>query len=76
MEKRRHWWNSRWGRLSRCEVLMFEDGGVWWVEIREGGMEGRSRWFELPNGDTALDCARDMITASGFEDGWTEFPVG
>jgi hypothetical protein len=45
------------------------------VEIREGGSEGKSRWFELPNDDMALDCARDMITISGFG-GWVELPVG
>jgi hypothetical protein len=75
MERRKHWWNSRWGRLSRRDVLLFEDGGQWWVEAREGGSEGPSRWFELPDEDMAFDCARDLISASGF-DGWTELPVG
>ena len=54
---------------------MLEDGGTWWVEVRQGGSDGSSRWFELPNEDRALDCARDMINVSGF-DGWREMPVG
>jgi hypothetical protein len=45
------------------------------VEAREGGADGTSRWFELPNEDLALDCVRDLISASDFDD-WRELPVG
>jgi len=41
------------------------------VEAREGGANGKSRWFELPDEDTALDFVRDLVSASGF-DGWRE----
>jgi hypothetical protein len=49
--------------------------GHWLVEAREGGADGTSRWFELPNEDLALDCVRDLISASDFDD-WRELPVG
>lgn len=54
---------------------MFEDGAAWCVEVRKGGADGTSRWFELPNEDLALDCARDMTGASGLN-GWREMPFG
>jgi hypothetical protein len=44
------------------------------IEARRGGSDGDSRWFELPNEDMALDCTRDLITASQM-DGWKELPV-
>ncbi len=69
MERRKHYWNSRWGRLTRQDLLLYEDAGVWMVEAREGGADGKSRWFELPNEDIALDCIRDLITLSKM-DGW------
>jgi hypothetical protein len=46
--QRKHYWNGRWGRMTRMDILIFEDGGVWTVQAREGGAEGRSRWFDLP----------------------------
>jgi hypothetical protein len=75
VERRRHYWNNHWGRLAREDILVFEDGGVWWVEAREGGVEGTSRWFELHGEDQVLDCVRDLITASDF-DGWRELTGG
>jgi hypothetical protein len=41
------------------------------VEYREGGADGKSRWFELPDEDRALDRVRDLITLSKM-DGWRE----
>jgi hypothetical protein len=70
-ERRKHYWNSRWGRLARQDILVSEDAGTWMVEAREGGADGKSRWFELPNENRAPDCVRDLISASGF-DGWRE----
>jgi hypothetical protein len=75
MERRKHYWNSKWGRLARLDILVFEDAGFWLVEARDGGAEGKSRWFELPNEDVALDCVRDLMAVSGSE-GWKELPVG
>jgi hypothetical protein len=74
MEQRKHWWNGKWGRLARRDILLSEDGGAWWVEIREGGVDDAvSRWYELPDEDMALDCVRDMM-AGPFE--WREYPLG
>jgi hypothetical protein len=69
MEQRKHWWNSRWGRLARRDVYLREDGGTWHVEDRVGGAEGRSRWFEYPDEDLALERVRALL-ATG--DGWRE----
>jgi hypothetical protein len=69
MDKRKHYWNGRWGRLARHDVLVFEDGGHWLVESRIGGTEGRSRWFEFEQEDAALDRVRDLI--AGAEE-WRE----
>ena len=71
MERRKHYWNGKWGRLARRDILVFEDGGAWLVEAREGGADGKSRWFELPSEDVALDCVRDLITLSNM-DSWRE----
>ena len=71
MERRKHYWNGKWGRLARRDILVFEDGGAWLVEAREGGADGKSRWFELPGEDMALDCVRDLITLSNM-DSWRE----
>lgn len=71
VERRKHYWNNKWGRLARRDILVYEDAGAWTVEAREGDADGRSRWFELPSEDLALDCVRDLITASKT-DGWKE----
>ncbi len=69
MEKRKHYWNGRWGRLARHDVLLYEDGGFWQVEHRIGGSEGRTRWYEHDDEDAALDRIRDLLATS---DGWQE----
>jgi hypothetical protein len=69
VEKRKHYWNGRWGRLARHDILVFEDGGQWQIEHRVGGTEGRSRWYEYPDEDAALDQVRDLI---GCSDSWQE----
>ena len=57
MERRKFWWNGKWGRLARRDVLLYEDGGVWWVE-------GRSRWFEFVDEDAATDCVRMLVAGT------------
>jgi len=69
MEKRKHYWNGRWGRLARVDVLLFEDGERWVVEHRIGGVEGRSTMIEFEGSDAALDRVRDLLADS---DGWRE----
>jgi hypothetical protein len=50
-------------------VLLFEDGGQWWVEAREGGSEGRGIMREYPDEDAAMDCVRGLIDGT---DRWRE----
>jgi hypothetical protein len=69
MEKRRHLWNGRWGRLARVDVILYEDGGQWMVEHRIGGVEGRSTMIELEREDDALNRLRDLIAGT---DDWRE----
>jgi hypothetical protein len=71
VQRRKHWWNGRWGRLARMDVLVFEDGGRWWVEAREGGVEGRSRWLECADQDGADDYVRILLAG---RDDWRELP--
>jgi hypothetical protein len=71
VERRKHWWNGIWGRLARHDVYLYEDGGRWWVETREGGAEGRSRWFEHADEDAALDQVRTLLDGPGT---WRPLP--
>jgi hypothetical protein len=68
MEKRKHLWNGRWGRMARVDILLYEDGGRWMVEHRRGGAEGRTAWHEHSDEDRALDQLRDLLVG----DGWRE----
>jgi hypothetical protein len=72
MEKRKHWWNGRWGRLSRRDILLYEDAGQWWIEARHGGSDGRTRWLECAGEDAALNAVRDLMIGT---DGWRELPT-
>jgi hypothetical protein len=69
VEKRKHYWNGRWGRLARRDILLFEDAGLWRIEDRIGGAEGQSRWSEHDQEDAALDQLRDLL--AGAEE-WRE----
>ena len=64
MEKRKHYWNGRWGRIARLDILVFEDAGQWTVERRVGGAEGRSVVVEFDDEDAALDRVRDLIAGT------------
>lgn len=69
MEKRKHFWNGRWGRLARVDIVLYEDAGRWIVEERTGGVEGRSVMTEFDNEDAALDRVRDLLAGT---DDWRE----
>jgi len=69
MEKRKHYWNGRWGRLARRDIVLFEDAGLWTVEVRVGGVEGRSQMIEYESEDAALDRVRDLLAGA---DDWRE----
>jgi hypothetical protein len=68
MARRTHYWNGRWGRLARHDVLLGEDAGIWVVEDRKGGTEGRSRYYEHRDEAAALEQLRILMTG----DGWRE----
>jgi hypothetical protein len=69
MEKRNHYWNGRWGRLARVDVMLYEDAGRWTVEERVGGIEGRSRLLEFDREDDAFNRLRDLLAGA---DDWRE----
>lgn len=62
VEQRKHWWNGKWGRIARRDVLLYEDGGQWWVQARDGGADGRSRWLDYGDEDTAMNSVRALMT--------------
>jgi hypothetical protein len=76
----RRWWNGRWGRLARVDVLLYprpagpagsdEDAGRWMVEHRVGGVEGRITVTEFDSRDAAMDQVRDLLAGT---DGWREW---
>ena len=51
--------------MAGLDSLVYEDAGVWIIEAREGSADGKSRWFELPDEDVALDCVRDLSHGEG-----------
>ena len=55
----------------RADVYLFEDGGTWLVEGREGGADGRSKWYDFDNEDAALDGVRGLMAGPGD---WRELP--
>jgi hypothetical protein len=65
MEQRKHWWNGIWGRLARRDVLLYNDGDRWLIEAREGGAEGRSKWFEYDDEEAALNDVRVLLVGPG-----------
>ena len=64
MERRRHYWNAKWGRIARRDILIFEDAGRWLVEAREGGEDGASRWFDVGDENGAFDLVRSLMSDS------------
>ena len=64
MEKRKHYWNGRWGRLARVDIVLYEDAGRWFVEHRTGGVEGRSTMIDFDGEDDAFDRVRDLLAGT------------
>ena len=65
MERRKHWWNGTWGRLARRDIYLYNDGDRWLIEVREGGAEGRSKWFEYDDEEVALNDVRLLLVGPG-----------
>jgi hypothetical protein len=64
VERRKRYWNGTWGRLARRDIVVFEDGGRWLIEYREGGADGKSRWYERDDEDAALEAVRGLMADS------------
>jgi len=71
--KSRHWWNGRWGRLARRDVFVGPLDGRWAVELRRGGVGGRSRTKMFGSEDDALVWIETVFLAA--EEGWREIDV-
>lgn len=69
MEKLKQWWNGRWGRLARVDIVLFHDGSQWIVEHRIGGVEGRSTSSSHSSQADALAQVDQLLASS---DGWRE----
>jgi len=54
----KHWWNGRWGRLTRRDVYVRTHGKRYELELREGGSEGTS-WRRL------FDTLDDAVGEAG-----------
>lgn len=70
MVAQRQWWNKRWGRLSRRDVLIHYEPEKWLVEAREGGPEGRIKKVPAGNEAEALQIARRFMELGS--DDWRE----
>jgi hypothetical protein len=60
MARYRSWWNGKWGRLARRDVIIHHEE-KWYVEAREGGPEGRSKFYPANDADDALSQAERFI---------------
>ena len=69
MEKQQQWWNGRWGRLARVDVVLYRDGTRWVVEHRIGGVEGRSEEQEYASEEAARARVDELLASA---DGWRE----
>ena len=69
MEKLKQWWNGRWGRLARVDIVLFHDESRWIVEHRIGGVEGRSTDSSHASEADALAQVGRLLAGS---DGWRE----
>jgi hypothetical protein len=47
------------------DIYLFEDGGAWLVEGREGGAEGRSKWYDFKDENAAIECVRGLMVGPG-----------
>ena len=62
MARARWWWNGKWGRLARRDVIIHHEPEVWSAEAREGGEEGRTRRFPASDQGEAGAIAEKLIS--------------
>ena len=66
----RHWWNGRWGRLARRDIFVGTADGNWSVELRRGGVGGRSRTRTFDAETEAVEWVMAALLDS--DGGWRE----
>jgi hypothetical protein len=66
-ERRHHWWNGKWGRAARRDITIYEGATSWAVEALDGGIDGDSRWWDVPDEDTAMLIAYYLMAADSDE---------
>lgn len=76
-QRKRHWWNGKWGRLARRDVLLYQDDKTsrWSVEARDGGVEGERRVWELACEPDAMKLIEDLMSDPIPGEAWRELPV-
>ncbi len=62
IQAQRLWWNRRWGRLTRRDVLIFYGPKVW-TGKHEGGPEGRSKRVTAASEAEALEISRGFASS-------------
>jgi hypothetical protein len=78
VDRRKHWWNPGSALIDQCDVVLYEDGGRWWVEIRMGVADSqrdasRSRryWREFADEEAAMDRVHALLSGP---QSWQQMP--
>jgi hypothetical protein len=61
------WWNKRWGKLARRDVLIHYTPEKWEVEAREGGPEGNRKRVPADSEIEAVRIAERFMELGGDE---------
>jgi hypothetical protein len=69
MVRERWWWNGKWGRIARRDVMIHRDDVVFYVVARSGGAEGRSRQYAATD---AADAQRLADRFMATDERWRE----
>lgn len=55
------WWNGRWGKLARRDVVLRQRGAWFVVEAWQGGPDSTPRTWTFPNEDQASAWLRRCL---------------
>lgn len=70
MEAQRVWWNRKWGKITRRDVLIYYRPEQWLIVAREGGPEGKAKKVEAASEAEALQIAEEFRRLGGGD--WRE----
>lgn len=65
MEREQWWWNGKWGRIARLDVMIWRDEGGLFVETQEGGAEGRRNRYRAADDAAAKGLAEEFMNTPG-----------